>query len=70
MFQSIDLNKSGSVDLNEIVKKMGKERAIMIYREINNIIDWYFVFFLIFIFNYFNRNSSCSSSYIYIHLSK
>ncbi len=32
LFQSIDLNKSGCVTLSEIVKKMGKERAVFIYR--------------------------------------
>jgi hypothetical protein len=32
LFQSIDLNKSGCVTLGEIVKKMGKERAVFIYR--------------------------------------
>jgi hypothetical protein len=32
LFESIDLNKSGCVTLNEIVKKMGKERAVFIYR--------------------------------------
>ena len=32
LFQSIDLNKSCCVTLNEIVKKMGQERAVVIYR--------------------------------------
>ena len=32
LFQSIDLNNSGCVTLNEIVKKMGKERTVFIYR--------------------------------------
>jgi hypothetical protein len=32
LFQSIDLNKSGCITLGDIVRKMGKERAVFIYR--------------------------------------